>query len=242
MRDTKYQMLKQFSLLIFLSLTLQAKQLYSFTTTSLNYLNWSKNSETKTNFKDFSYLEVESGMGWDWGEFYGFSNLQNPTKSYKNDSPNDMRFLVKPILDIHIYENLAFHIQDFYLNTNVYYVNNLVAGLSYKYTSDFGLWIRPFIGVHYLKDTYYQGLNGYMIGWTFLYNFDILEQKFSLFQWHEMEFARKVEQNYGINGSLSFWWHTSKHVILGLQYRYTSNKLGYDEDLSASIYTLKYKF
>ena len=215
---------------------------YSFATSSINYLDWSKNSKSKTIFKDFTYLEVEYGAGWSWGEFYGFLDLENPSSSYYENFPDGLRVVAKPILDINIYKNIAFHIQDFYLDTKDYYLHNIVAGVSYKYSLDYDFWIRPFIGVHYLKDSFYSDFNGYMAGWTFLYNFKLLDQDFSIFQWHEMEFLRKLEKNFGVNGALSTWWNINKDFSLGAQYRYTLNKLGYNEYLSAGIYTFKYRF
>ncbi len=249
--------------LIFVATTLSLKAndaklftpLYTFKDVSINHLNWSKSSEKKTAYRDFTYLEVEGGAGWTWGEFYGFFDIENPLANYEDTSAKGLRIALKPILDIKLYENIYFHIQDYYLNSELFYVNNLVSGISYKLASGNNFWMKPFIGVHYQDDTYFHGFNGYMFGWQFYYNFKILNENFTLFQWHEMEFQRAKEyyqlsdgspkgdgKSNGINGALSFWYNINESFTTGLQYRYTSNKLGYDEDLSAVIYSFKYYF
>jgi len=217
---------------------------YSFLDTSINYLDWTKSTQEKTSQKDFTYLELEGGAGWDWGEFYGFFDLENPISSYNDTSPDDLRFGLKPVLNVNISNGFSLHLQDYYLNTKSFYVSNFVVGVAYKYTSDFGLWIKPFIGPHYQNSTYYTGFNGYMFGWVFNYDFKFLNENFSLFQWNEIEFNRN-KQDYkknGLNGALSIWWNLSQSLKLGYQYRYAEYELGFDAYQSASIYSLKYYF
>ena len=231
------------------------KPLYSFINTSVNYLDWDNSTEGTTTQKDFAYLELEGGAGWTWGEFYGFIDIENPTKSYNNTPAYDLRIGAEAILDINLLGDLALHIQDYYLNSNTFYVSNLVTGFSYKYVSDFGLWIKPFIGAHYQDSTYYSGFNGYMAGWALNYDFKLFEQKVALFQWHEMEFNRDKEhyqldngmaigdgKSHGINGALSAWWNINKKFTTGIQYRYAENKLGFESYQSAIIYSFKYNF
>ena len=228
---------------------------YTFFDISANYLDWNKYTESNTIQKDFSYIELEGGSGWDWGEFYGFIDIENPTHSYNDIPTNDFRVTVKPIFDVYIQNGFNIHIQDFHLASKTYYINNLVLGLSYKYTSDYGVWFTPFIGPHYQTSTYFSGFNGYMAGWSFNYDFKILGEDIALFNWHEMEFARAKEdyqlsdgtlvgneKNYGINGAISLWWSVNSHFKPGLQYRYAKYKLGFAEYQSAFIYSLKYYF
>ncbi|HHO65222.1 MAG TPA: hypothetical protein ENJ71_01740, partial [Epsilonproteobacteria bacterium] len=58
---------------------------FTYWDTSVNYLDWSAGTEQrakgKTNFSDFVYVELEGGAGWDWGEYYFFADIENPTKS-----------------------------------------------------------------------------------------------------------------------------------------------------------------
>jgi hypothetical protein len=231
---------------------------FTWWTTSYNYLDWTggteKRAEGKTNFSDFAYIELEGGAGWDWGEFYFFADIENPTKSWDNTPTDDRRFVIKPILDVKLGDtNFYFHLQDYYLYSETFFVNNLVPGIAYKYTiGDF--WIRPFIGPHFQQSTFYDGFNGYMAGWTFVYDFTLGEQKFALSQWHEFEFDRDEEhylyegtpvgdgRSHGINGALALWWKPINHLNLGIQYRYSNYKLGLDDQARAVIYTLKYNF
>ncbi len=232
---------------------------FTWWTTSYNYLDWTdgtvKRAEGKTNFSDFAYIELEGGAGWDWGEFYFFADIENPTESWDNTPTDDRRFVIKPILDVKLGDtNFYFHLQDYYLYSETFFVNNLVPGIAYKYTiGDF--WIRPFIGPHFQQSTYYDGFNGYMAGWTFAYNFKFADHKFTLSQWHEYEFDRDKEhyqlddgtpigdgKSHGINGALALWWTPIDQITAGVQFRYSNYKLGLDDRARAAIYTLKYNF
>ncbi|MBA3025040.1 MAG: hypothetical protein FP820_01380 [Sulfurimonas sp.] len=219
---------------------------YSFKNISMNYLDWSQHTEEKTSKRDFSYLEFEGGAGWNWGEFYIYFDIENPLGKYEESTASAQRLAFKPVLDVNLYENLALHIHDFNFHSTDYYVHNLITGLSYKIQTDFGLWVRPFVGSHYQESSYYSGYNGVMTGWTFLYAFNVMEQKFSLAQWHEMTFGRNEKDGYdnknGIQGALSFWWHPNAVITTGLQYRYAENELGSQEYQDGFIYSLKYNF
>ncbi|MEA1891960.1 MAG: outer membrane protein OmpK [Campylobacterota bacterium] len=219
---------------------------YHFENVSINYLNWSKGTQSRSAQKDFAYLEVEGGAGWDWGEFYMFFDIENPTKSYNDTSAESMRFAFKPVIDITLLDNLSLHIQDYNLQSKDFYISNIIVGLSYDIKTDFGLWIRPFIGPHYQLSTYYSGFNGYVGGWVFDYMFNILQTDFSISQWHEFEFDRDKEDGYdehtGTQGALCFWWHPIKEITTGIQYRYASYNLGSTSYQNGSIYSLKYNF
>ena len=231
---------------------------FTYWDTSVNYLDWSSGTEQravgKTNFSDFVYVELEGGAGWDWGEFYFFMDVENPTKSWENVPTDDRRFVFKPILDVKLSDtNFYFHLQDYFLKSKTFFVNNLVPGLAYKYTNgDF--WIRPFIGPHYQQSTFYDGFNGYMAGWTFIYNFKISDEKFMLSNWHEFEFDRAEEhylyagnpvgdgRSHGVQGALAVWWTPVDALTAGVQYRYSNYKLGLNAYATAWIYSLKYNF
>jgi len=246
-------------LYFFLTTLLMAESSYSpnfsYGNINVNYLDWSKKSENESYKGDFSYLGFEGGAGWSGAELYGFLNIENPTHSYSDDSPDELRFSSFIDLDIEIKNNFKFHIQNYALNSDPYYVNDFVLGLGYKFQSDFGVWFRPFIGIHYSYDPYYSDLNGYMGGWLFSYDFTILEYKFNLFHWNEIEFGRDKAfylddagtpigdgESWGLNGAVSLWVELSKHYTIGLQYRYADNKLGSPTYQSAAIYTFKYNF
>jgi len=245
-------MKKLLPLIIILNISLSAESLYSFANIGINYLDWDSPTQSKTSQKDFGYVSIEGAVGWDWGEFYGNANLENPTKSYTDDS-NSLRYTVFGDFDINIKNGFKIHFQNFHLHSDTFYVNDFVVGGAYKYQSD-GFWIKPFIGLHYTNDTYFDGFNGYMGGWVFNYNFKIFNEKLSLFQWNEIEFGRDKKfyeddgvpigdsKSYGLNGALSFWWDMNDSFTSGIQYRYAKHKLGNYDYQSAIIYTLKYNF
>lgn len=63
------------------------------------------------------------------------------------------------------------------------------------------IWFKPFIALHYVDQTYYSGNNGYVVGWVAGYDFNLVNQKFSITNWHEMEFDRN--KRYGNGGKMA---------------------------------------
>ncbi len=193
---------------------------YSFANVSINYLDWTSGTTDRDPYKkDFPYLEVEGGAGWDWGDFYFFSDIENPGKSWSGNPSDNRRFVIKPKLNIKLGEsNWPFHVQDYYLKAKDFYVNNFIPGIAYNYTNDSALWFQPFLGGHYQNSTYYTGWNGYMTGWVFNYDFTFQGLDMALSQWHEYEFDRDREHyklgdgtrigdgaSTGTNGALALW-------------------------------------
>jgi hypothetical protein len=83
-----------------------------------------------------------------------------------------------------------------------------------------------------------------MFGWTYLYDFNIKNENFTLFHWHENTFKRDksdYEKN-GYQGAISFWWNINKSFSTGVQYRYAIYNLGYNGSQYGMIYSLKYYF
>jgi len=249
--------MKKISVLNFILLILFTNQLqsdtlkstftpnYTFKDISINYLDWSSKTEKESPQKDFTYLEFEAGAGFNWGYAYMFLDIENPTKSYSDPAPDNLRVSFKPVLDIKLFDsNFYFRTQDYSLTSDDFYVHNFVNGISYRYDVK-NFWIMPFAGIHYQNSTYYSGFNGYMVGYTFLYNFTIINQDFSIFQWHETTFSRDKEDGYsgsGNQGALSFWYKINKTFTTGLQYRYADKNLGYDGYQDSVIYSLKFYF
>ena len=233
------------------------KPLYKWGNMSFNYLDWTSGTTDRSGKTDFVYLELEGGAGWTWGEFYMFLDWENPGNSWSEPGPDDVRIVAKPILDIFLGgsdSGWTFHLQNYALYSKSFYVNNLVPGIAYKFQTENGFWIRPFIGPHYQGSTFYNGWNGWMAGWVAAYDFTIKEQKFTLSQWNEFEFDRDEEhylfngqptgdgKSSGINGAIAAWWHPHKKVTVGLQWRYADHKLGYNGYQTGPIITLKYNF
>ena len=232
------------------------KPVYKWGNVSVNYLDWTSGTTDRSGKEDFIYLELEGGAGWDWGEFYFFTDWENPGESWSNTPPDDVRLVFKPIFDFKVGDKgWYFHLQNYMLYSDTFYVNNLVPAIAYKFQAENGFWIRPFIGVHYQGSTFYTGWNGFMAGWVFAYEFAIKGQKFSLSQWNEFEFDRDEEhyqlddgtpigdgKSYGLNGALALWWYPNKKITAGVQYRYANHKLGSISYQTGPIFTVKYNF
>ena len=88
--------------------------------------------------------------------------------------------------------------QAYHFNSKGFYETNSVLGLAYRYNHSSGLWVKPFIGAHYVdSDKGYTGKNGMMAGWVLGYSFKAMDQNFTLTNWNEMEFKRQQETGPG---------------------------------------------
>ncbi len=247
----------------------QAEYLYGFADVNINYLDWSSKTERNSGgFKeDFYYLELEGGAGFDWGDFYGFFDMENTFEG--NDSQSDgeggrfygnstFRIASKFSVGYNIASNWQAYFQTYYAMGNGFYDSTNVLGLRYKLFTESGFWMTPFLGLNYTRTDSWTGVNGGMLGWVLGYDFNLGSQKLSITNWHETEFER--DDNYlgftdadgnfvptnagkvGHNGAVAIWWHLPKQFALGLQYRYFRNKLGQGGYGDALIYTFKYNF
>ncbi|EAV4821015.1 hypothetical protein E4X60_19175 [Salmonella enterica] len=120
-----------------------------------------------------------------------------------------------------------------------------------------GSWgfFKPYIGLHnqsgdYVSQKYGQtsGWNGYVIGWTAAYNFNLFGEDFVLSDWNEIELDRNdayTEQQFGrngLNGGLTLAWKFYPRWKATVTYRYFANKLGYDGYGDQMIYMVGYSF
>lgn len=252
--------------------SVQAEQYYGFMNVSVNYLDWSEKTEDRTNpdiggfggpKEDFFYLELEGGAGFDWGDVYGFIDLENAenveNKGQFSEDAGDtggFRVAAKGSIAVNMGSsnwNYYGHVYSFTEASGGFYDQNIVLGVSYDLFTDSGFWIKPFLGVHVENQTFNgSGMNGFMAGYVMGYDFTISEEKFSLVQWHETEFGREDQfrgngtvhtlSDVGHNGAVSVWWHASKAMSTGIQYRYADQKLGTAAYHDAVIFTAKYNF
>ena len=121
---------------VLLSTILLAEPIYSFKIVGINYIDWSSDTESKTSNRDFSSIKFDGGFGYDWTDFYGYIALENPTDSYSNEAPHNQRYAAFGDWDIALKDDYKIHIQNFYANSNNYYVNDFVVGFGYKYYND----------------------------------------------------------------------------------------------------------
>jgi nucleoside-specific outer membrane channel protein Tsx len=145
--------MKARKLLLALSLisgsTLAHADNWSFANVSANYLDWSSRTTEQSGKKDFGYLEAEGGMGGNWGDVYGFFDLENPGKSGDGLNGYDRRYTTKAIGRFNLTQvgnvpvQLYAHVYD--TRGNNFFSQNRVLGLSteLKYGN---LTIKPFIG------------------------------------------------------------------------------------------------
>jgi len=242
---------------------------WSFKNVSVNYLDWSNGTEQRTNAgafagkKDFTLLEIEGGFGGDWGEAYGFFDVENPTKGTdERDSRENRRLVAKAVGRFNLVQlgsvplQAYVHIYDLRDTGSSFFSQNRVLGLGTS-LSNGNFWIKPFIGGHQqFESNIGAHANGVMAGYVAGYSFQMFGQSFMATQWHETEFNR--DDKYltmgspaggvtkgnatGQNGAVSLWWNVSKEFTTGVQYRYADQKLGSASYQNAMIYTAKYNF
>jgi hypothetical protein len=216
---------------------------HGFVDVNINHLDWTRGTEEKSHKRDFNYLELEGGGNFNWGELYGFFDLENFDKS-----GSDMRTAAKGAINAYLFNTaLSVYAQVYNFTMVGFSEQNRVVGLSYS-LSGTSWWFKPWIGFHDVIETFYSGRNGYMGGWTVGYMFKILGQNFMLSDWHEWEFDRNARYaarngaSSGINGAASVWWNETHGIALGFQWRYAQNKLGTPGTIGAVISTLRYTF
>lgn len=238
---------------------------YSFSNISANWLDWSDGTEARTGSgpfgqkQDFGYLEAEGGMGGNWGELYGFVDIENPTQSDNEVGGQNRRYASKIVARANVATVAGLpvqayaHVYDF--RDGGFFDQNRVVGLGTSLSKG-NLWVKPFIGAHQeLKKGIGADRNGMMAGWVLGYSFNIAGQNMMVTQWHEIEFDREdkfltMAQNGNVvtgnkvahNGAVSLWWNATKNVTGGLTYRYADQKLGSASWQNALITTVKYNF
>ncbi len=226
------------------TLPAQAEYLYGFGNVSINYLDWSDNTESRSGgFKnDFTFLELEGGAGFDWGELYGFFDAEFQESGVATSTKGTIA--VKTGLD-----QLRVYGQSYTTESEFFDVRNTVMGVSYAFAGN-NWFFNPWIGMHHTITGGFEGMNGGMAGWVLGYNFDFNGYSFSVSNWHETEFARTDDyvnksaetDDLSMNGALALWWNATEHLTTGIQYRYSHNKLGQSDYSNAMIYSVKYNF
>ena len=226
-----------------------------FANININYLDWSHNTEKKskntTHKRDFAYIELEGGANFNWGELYGFIDLENPFNKQHEAPGKNQRYTLKTTARIYLGDtdfNLYGHVYGTWslpgekYGGNFHEVNTLL-GVGYN-TSIGNLWFKPFLALHYVDQTFYSGTNGYVLGWVAGYNFKMFGEDFMITNWNEIEFGRhkRYGKRTGVNGAIALWWNATDHLSTGIQYRYANNKLGDNFYQDAVIFTLKYNF
>ena len=244
------------------SLVLAAPSLFSHSAQALEYKN--AFGSINAGYADWNsgFVNVHRGEVWkataDFGinfkeaEFYSFyeSNVLNHSVAGRNHT-------VSAMTHVRLFDsNYTFFGKLYGQWENTWGEDlDMFYGLGYLgWTGNWGFF-KPYIGLHnqsgdYVSQKYGQtsGWNGYVLGWTAAYNFTLLEEKFVLSNWNEIEFDRNnayAEQqygDYGINGGLTLAWKFYPCWKATVTWRYFENKLGYDGFGDQMIYMVGYEF
>ncbi|EOI1001425.1 outer membrane protein OmpK [Citrobacter amalonaticus] len=244
------------------SLVLAAPSLFSHSAQALEYKN--AFGSINAGYADWNsgFVNVHRGEVWkataDFGinfkeaEFYSFyeSNVLNHSVAGRNHT-------VSAMTHVRLFDsNYTFFVKLYGQWENTWGDDlDMFYGLGYLgWTGNWGFF-KPYIGLHnqsgdYVSQKYGQtsGWNGYVLGWTAAYNFTLLEEKFVLSNWNEIEFDRNnayAEQqygDYGINGGLTLAWKFYPCWKATVTWRYFENKLGYDGFGDQMIYMVGYEF
>ncbi|MGL5759141.1 outer membrane protein OmpK [Plesiomonas sp.] len=234
------------ALAVMASVSAHAEPIYSFANVSANYLDWSSRTTNESGKKDFPYLELEGGAGYNWGEVYGFFDLENPTHSYDREDGRSLRIAAKGTVRYYLGDsgfNLYGHFYD--THSDGFNEQNFIYGVGYNFNVG-SFWAKPFLAANYTNNTFFDGNNGYMFGWVAGYDFVVADQKFSITNWNEYEFARDADYGNGgkegLNGAVALWWNATPSITTGIQYRYADKKLGSAAYQDGLIYSVKYNF
>ena len=244
------------------SLVLAAPSLFSHSAQALEYKN--AFGSINAGYADWNsgFVNVHRGEVWkataDFGinfkeaEFYSFyeSNVLNHSVAGRNHT-------VSAMTHVRLFDSNYTFFGKLYGQWENTWGDDLdmFYGLGYLgWTGNWGFF-KPYIGLHnqsgdYVSQKYGQtsGWNGYVLGWTAAYNFTLLEEKFVLSNWNEIEFDRNnayAEQqygDYGINGGLTLAWKFYPCWKATVTWRYFENKLGYDSFGDQMIYMVGYEF
>lgn len=228
-----------------------AEPLWSFAHASGNHLDWSARTSAASGKRDFSYLEIEAGAGYAWGEAYGFFDLENPLNGRHEAAGRERRTAAKALLRHRIGSSpFEWYGQIYDLRTSGFHEQNRIVGLGANLTLG-SVRFKPFLGAHQVDASHFQGANGAMLGWLALVDLTLGGRQLQFSHWHETEFARDAEylrdargrsRRVGHNGALSLWLPLAPRLAAGLHFRYADDKLGAAVSQRAMIYSLRWTF
>jgi|UniRef100_A0A8H9YXW4 hypothetical protein len=223
----------------------------SYGSINAGYANWNTGFEN-THRGEVWKATADFGAIFDKGEFYSFyeSNVLNHAVEGRNH-------VLSAQTHIRLFDS------DFSFMGKLYgqFENtwgdelNMMYGLGYLGWSGPSGFFKPYVALHNLSNDYVSrkygqatGLNGYVVGWTSAWFFDLWGEKMVLSDWNEFELDRNdayAEQQHsknGINGGLTLTWKFYPHFKASATWRYFDNKLGYDGFGDQLIYMLGYDF
>ncbi|USD64709.1 outer membrane protein OmpK [Vibrio sp. SCSIO 43136] len=239
----------------------QAEYLYGFGGMYVDHQSWDHgpNAIKNANDRNQFVVGIEGGAGFTWGELYGFYDYESVEKS-----SDKRKASVKGQAHVYLGDTGASLYAQVYNHDNAQQSEqNRVIGLGYTKLTGDNYWFKPWVGVHEVNawsnfgfgDFNFNGMNGYMAGWSAGYSFQAMGQNFTLVNWNEIEFdradayAEEMGAKTGLNGAAMLIWNVTDNFSTGLTYRYFQNKLGVKKALNdgeaygdALIYRVQYNF
>lgn len=181
-----------------------AEQQYGWGNIHFDYQSWD------AGVKDLEYeqalIGIEGGIGFDWGEMYGFYDFENILDDEGNQGQTANG-------EIHTYlwkTGASLFTKVYNSQSPNFKETNQFIGLGYTDLKGDGWWFKPWIARQYITahsnfgPAYdINGLNGFTIGWNAGYAFNLLNQDFLLSNWNEIELDRNDDytaNNHGSNG------------------------------------------
>jgi len=244
-------MKKIFSLLVLVlvSLSAAAEQKYGWGNIHFDYQSWD------AGVKDLEYeqalIGIEGGMGFDWGEMYGFYDFENILDHEGNQGQTANG-------EIHTYlwnTGGSLFTKVYNSQSPDFKETNQFIGIGYTDLKGDDWWFKPWIARQYVTahnnfgPAYdINGLNGFTLGWNAGYAFQLFNHNFLLSNWNEIELDRNSDYSAnnngseGLNGGLNLTWKITSHISTTVMYRYFYNKLGADGYGDILIYRLAYDF
>ncbi|MEX5409526.1 hypothetical protein GV764_04710 [Atlantibacter hermannii] len=238
-----------FLMLIITAFSVSAEQKYGWGNLHFDYQSWD------AGVKDLEYEQslvgIEGGIGFDWGEMYGFYDFENILDDEGNQGQTANG-------EIHTYlwdTGASLFTKVYNSQSPDFKETNQFIGLGYTDLKGEGWWFKPWIARQYITahnnfgPAYdINGLNGFTIGWNGGYAFKLFNQDFLFSNWNEIELERNddyASNNFGhegLNGGLNLTWKITNHISTTFMYRYFYNKLGADGYGDILIYRLAYDF
>lgn len=226
-----------------------AEQKYGWGNIHFDYQSWD------AGVKDLEYeqalIGIEGGMGFNWGEMYGFYDFEN----ILDDEGNQGQTMNG---EIHTYlwdTGASLFTKVYNSQSPDFKETNQFIGFGYTDLKGDGWWFKPWIARQYITAHNnfgpahdINGLNGFSIGWNGGYAFKMFNQDFLLSNWNEIELERNDDYaannngHEGLNGGLNLTWRITNHISTTFMYRYFYNKLGADGYGDILIYRLAYDF
>lgn len=240
------------TLAVLFSCAAQSTELkYTYGSINAGYANWN-NGFVNTHRGEVWKATADFGAVFDKGEFYSFyeSNVLNHPVEGRNHVMSAQTHIRLLGSDFSVMGKLYGQFENTWGDEL-----NMMYGFGYLGWSGPSGFFKPYIALHNLSNDYTSskhgqanGLNGYVVGWTSAWMFDLWGQNMVLSNWNEFELDRNdayTEQQHGrngINGGLTLAWKFYPHLKASVTYRYFDNKLGYDNYGDQLIYMLGYEF